>query len=60
MNPFSFDLNQVVSIKESGETWTVVARSESVVAEPQYLVRYKNGQGVAVEAWWSQSALRAV
>lgn len=60
MRNLLFELAQVVEIDESKETGTVIARSESTVAEPQYLVRYKNGHGVAVEAWWSQSALSAV
>lgn len=59
MNQFKFDLTQVVRIEASEEFGTVIARSESTVAEPQYLVRYKNGMGVAVESWWGQSALIA-
>jgi hypothetical protein len=54
---FSFALGQSVAIAASGETGQVIARSESMVSEPQYMVRYKAGDGRATEAWWSQSAL---
>lgn len=57
---FKFDLKQVVKITESGETGTVIARSQSALAEEQFLLRYKDASGIAVEKWWGESALEAV
>lgn len=59
MSPFLFSLNQVVKLAESGETGKVIARSESLTSEPQYLIRYKNADGRLTEVWWSQSVLEA-
>lgn len=58
MSSFKFELKQVVSITESGESGLVVARGEYIAAESQYLVRYKAADGRAVEQWWVESALQ--
>jgi hypothetical protein len=59
MDKMKFSLAQCVTIDCSGESGVVIARAEYVHAEPSYLVRYLNGQGVAVEAWWMEQSLRA-
>lgn len=56
---FSFRLGDVVKIGGGSESGPVVARSEHCNSEPQYQIRYIAGDGRCVEAWWSQSALRA-
>ena len=54
---FRFELKQIVTILESQETGRIVARSEWLHAEPSYYVRYADARGVAVENWWTESAL---
>lgn len=60
MKSFSFGLRQVVKISESGEIGTVIARSESINSENQYLIRYKSADGRAVEQWWGEGALEEI
>lgn len=53
-----FNLGTFVTIKVSEESGEVIGRAEYVSrSEPQYLVRYKDGTGCAVERWWDESAL---
>lgn len=59
MKPFAFELNQIVVITASGETGTVTGRAEYTACENNYYVRYKAGDGRAVEVWWAESALHA-
>lgn len=54
---FAFALNTQVCITCSGEQGTVIARSESVRSNDQYLLRYQNAEGRAVEEWWSEDAI---
>lgn len=54
---FAFDLSTKVCITCSGEQGTVIARSESVRSNDQYLLRYQNTEGRAVEEWWSEDAI---
>ena len=54
---FKFDLNDEVSIIASEEYGEVIARAEYSSSVNQYLIRYKAGDGRAVEAWWDESAL---
>lgn len=54
---FKFSLKQVVRIEESGETGTVIGRSEYDHADNSYLVRYKAADGRCVENWWTETAL---
>lgn len=57
---FAFELNQAVKIDMSGEQGIVIGRAEySESSAPQYYVRYRAGDGRAVEAWWSEKALAA-
>lgn len=56
---FKFELKQKVSISASGETGEVIGRAEYSNAEDGYLVRYKAGDGRAVESWWTEQALEA-
>lgn len=43
-----------VHMQEGGK---VIGRAEHYNCEPQYLVRYVDGTGCAVEKWWAESAL---
>jgi hypothetical protein len=60
MDEFMFDLGDSAKIACSGETGKIVSRSQSIDAQPQYLLRYKAGDGRAVETWWAQDALQTV
>lgn len=57
MSQFKFPLKQVVTIAASGEVGEVIGRAEYTTSENAYYVRYKDANGRAVEAWWSESAL---
>lgn len=57
MGSFKFELRQKVAVKISGEEGEVIARSESIAHQPQYLLRYKNNAGVADEVWWDEDCL---
>ena len=59
MNRFSFDLNDGVVIKASGERGLVIGRAEYTNSANTYMVRYKCADGRAVEQWWSEEALEA-
>lgn len=60
MNSFEFSLGDTVAIAASGEAGKVIGRAEYAHDENSYLVRYKAGDGRAVEAWWQESALTYV
>ncbi len=57
---FKFELKQFVKIEASGETGEVVGRADYSHAENSYYIRYKAGDGRAVESWWTEQALVAV
>jgi hypothetical protein len=59
MRKFAFELGQVVKLADSNETGKVTGRAEYQNAENSYYLRYKAGDGRAVEAWWPESALVA-
>jgi hypothetical protein len=52
-----YTIGQTLYLMNGREHGPVVARSESAIAEPQYLLRYVAADGRMVEAWWSESAL---
>jgi hypothetical protein len=54
---FKFDMEQNVIISVSGETGEVIGRAEYARDEDAYYIRYKSGDGRAVESWWRESAL---
>lgn len=54
-----FSMRQVVRIKESGESGTVIGLAVYDHTEPKVLLRYKDATGRAVEDWWTVSALEA-
>lgn len=54
---WKFELKQAVTVTTSGENGEVIGRAEYSYAERSYLVRYKAGDGRAVESWWTESAL---
>ena len=57
---FEYDLEQRVSLLESGETGTIVGRAEYTNHMNQYFIRYKAGDGRQVESWWAEDAIIAV
>lgn len=57
MKNWKFSLGAEVTIECSGEQGTVVGRAEFANAEDSFLVRYKAGDGRAVESWWTVGAL---
>lgn len=59
MNKFKYELYQPVGLIKSDEVGTVEGRAEYTSSEPQYYVRYKAADGRQVEAWWTESAIRA-
>lgn len=54
---FKYGLKQVVKMRESEETGTIVGRAEYTDSNPTYLVRYKAGDGRQVQSWWEESAI---
>lgn len=59
MKEWKFDITGDVIITASGEQGEVIGRAEYAHAEDAYLLRYKAANGRAVEAWWSESALKS-
>lgn len=57
MNQFKFQLGQQVQIIASGESGEVVGRAEYSTCQNQYFIRYRAGDGRAVEAWWGEDAI---
>lgn len=57
---FTFKLGQTARITVSGEQGQIVGRAEYSTSEPSYLIRYPSVEGVAVERWWTQSAIELV
>lgn len=57
---FKFELDQEVIIAVSNEQGLIIARAQYRTSENQYLLRYKNNEGRAVEEWWGESALYSV
>lgn len=58
MGTWRFQLNDNLKIVESGESGICIGRAEYAHAERSYLLRYRAGDGRAVEAWWGESALQ--
>ena len=56
---FQFNLGDTVVIRgdSNDEPGKVIGRAEYTNASNNYLLRYANGQGIAVEQWWSEDAL---
>ena len=59
MSKFKFDLKAGVIITASGEAGGVIGRAEYPDSPNTYLIRYKAGDGRAVESWWNEDALEA-
>jgi hypothetical protein len=57
MEKFKFELGADVAIGVSGESGEVIGRAEYLNNENSYFVRYKAGDGRAIEDWWRESAL---
>ena len=56
---FPFALKQIVKLSESDEQGTIIGRADYSFMPPQYLVRYRAGDGRQVENWWPADALVA-
>jgi hypothetical protein len=54
---FEFALGQPAKIKVSREVGIVISRAERLACENQYLLRYQDSSGKAVEHWWGAEAL---
>lgn len=54
---FEFALGQPVKIKVSNEVGSVISRAERHACENQFLLRYMDSSGKAVENWWGAEAL---
>ncbi len=59
---FKFNLKSKVKIITSGEgeSGEVIGRAEYSTSSNSYLIRYKAGNGRAVESWWNEDALEVV
>lgn len=57
MSKFKFEMGQVVKNKVSEEEGEIIGRSEYAHSESIYYVRYRAGDGRAVDSWWSESAI---
>lgn len=56
---YAFELRQRVKLSESNEEGVVIGRGEYTFMPPQYLVRYRAGDGCQHECWWTEEALVA-
>lgn len=56
----AFSMGDYVKVAVSSEIGEVIAIAFYATDETRYLVRYRAGDGRAVEAWWQESALVAV
>lgn len=54
---FEYRVHDVVLISVSGERGEVIGRAERESGAIEYLVRYENGYGCAVEKWWDENAV---
>lgn len=52
INIFKFEMGQRVKLVESDKRGVIVGRAEYSNRPPQYLIRYKAGDGRMVENWW--------
>jgi hypothetical protein len=57
MIEFKFKCGDHARIIGSNESGVIIARSEHLYAEPQYMLRYCAADGRQVEQWWGESAL---
>ena len=56
---YAFDMRQRVKLSESKEEGVIIGRGEYTFMPPQYLVRYRAGDGCQHECWWTEEALAA-
>lgn len=54
---FNFKLGDRKCLSESKEEGQIVGRAHYLHAEPQYLIRYRAGDGTQCETWWTESAI---
>ena len=56
---FKLDIGTPVEITVSGEKGEIIGRAQFASSKDQYFLRYKAGDGRAVESWWEESAISA-
>ena len=56
---FKYENSDSVKITASEEAGIVIARADYEYCDNQYLIRYKAGDGRAVEQWWAETAIEA-
>lgn len=56
---FKYENSDSVKITASEEAGIVIARADYECCDNQYLIRYKAGDGRAVEQWWTETAIEA-
>lgn len=54
---FDYNIHDVVMISVSGEVGEIIGRAEREYDLHEYLVRYKDANGCAVERWWNENAI---
>jgi len=57
MSAFKFEIGAAVKLALSGETGSVIGRSEYQAMPPQYFVRYVAADGRQAEGWFEAEAL---
>jgi len=57
---FALEIGTIVKIKVSGESGEIIGRAQYRSGVDQYLIRYKCGDGRAVESWWQIDAIEAI
>lgn len=57
MIPDEIKLGDTVVIDCSGEFGTVIGTAQYIASEDTMLIRYRAGDGRAVESWWPVSAI---
>lgn len=57
MSKFKFELGQEVTNKVSDERGEIIGRAEYTHSESSYYVRYRAGDGRAVDSWWCESSI---
>ena len=55
---FKFNLEEEVSLKESGETGIIIGRAEYTNQSPSYLVRYRAADGRQQKVWWDENDIK--
>lgn len=60
MKERKFKLDETVRLQRSQEVGEVIGWAEFRDRKPEYLIRYRDGNGVQVEVWWTESAVETI